>query len=54
MAPSASISSSAAGSKARNAAYCADAGAIDNIGKRDKSSVEDLTNCIPRFASKYT
>ena len=53
-APSASISSTAAGSKARNAAYWADAGAIDNIDKSDKSSVEDLSNCVPPFRLKYT
>jgi len=53
-APSASISSIAAGSKARNAAYWADAGAIEHIDKSETSSVEDLSNWVPPFRLKYT
>ena len=53
-APSASISSAAAGSKARNAAYWADAGAIAHTDKTDTSSGKDLSNCIPPVHPKYT
>jgi len=54
MAPSASISSAAAGSKARNAAYWADAGATEHIDKNETSSVDDLSNCVPPVRLKYT